>query len=193
MSAADFDSMECPLSNPTVHITTHNATGKAIVHSSQNASITAFPTHKAVLRTLYTTSSLPVDLNDDTDIKLHQDVLASGKLGLVNANGTVCRYVDYCPGNGGMMHRTHSLDYGIVLQGNVIMELDDGINVLLRPGDVAVQRATMHSWRNASETEWARMLFVLQDCQPIVLDGKRIKEDLGVGAEILPSSGNDGE
>jgi quercetin dioxygenase-like cupin family protein len=192
MSTSDFDSMECPLSNPTVHITAHDATGKAVVHSSQNAPVTAFPDLKAILRTLYTTSSLPANLNNNNDIKQHQAVLGSGELGIVKANGTVCRYVDFAPGNSGMMHRTQSLDYGIVLEGNVLMELDDGTNTPLGPGDVAVQRATMHAWKNASETRWARMVFVLQDCEPVVVGGERFKEDLGAGVAIFPSSGNDG-
>ncbi len=90
-----------------------------------------------------------------------------------------------------MMHRTQSLDYGIVLEGTVEMILDDGNKTLLRRGDVAVQRATMHAWRNPSTTEWTRMCFILQDIQPLVINGKRFGEDLGRGTEGLPASGND--
>lgn len=90
-----------------------------------------------------------------------------------------------------MMHRTQSLDFGIVVEGTVEMLLDDGSTTLLKRGDVAVQRATMHAWRNPSETEWTRMVFVLQDTQPVVVGGKRLGEDLGRGTEGLPGSGND--
>ena len=102
---------------------------------------------------------MPTDLNNDADIKQHEQVAASGKLGLVNPNGTVARFVDFAPTtirNTGMMHRTQSLDYGIVIEGRMIMELDDGSKTLMKRGDVAVQRATNHSWLNASDTEWAR-------------------------------------
>jgi len=98
----------------------------------------------------------------------------------VNANGTVCQWVDFAPDNKVMMHRTQSLDYGVVLEGKVLMMLDDGTATLTLPGDLAVQRATMHAWKNASETECARMLFVLQDCKPLIVAGERFKEDLGV-------------
>ena len=53
-------------------------------------------------------------------------------------------------------------------------------------GDVAVQRATMHAWENPSKSEWARMLFVLQDCQKVSLCGQTLKEDFGRGVKGLP-------
>lgn len=62
--------------------------------------------------------------------------------------------------------------------------------ITMKRGDVAVQRATMHAWRNPSETEWARMIFVLQDCQKPVVQGREVGEDLGSGLEGLPDSGN---
>lgn len=70
--------------------------------------------------------------------------------------------VDIAPGNEALMHRTQSLDYGIVIEGEVELVLDDGVSTVMRRGDVAVQRATSHGWRNVSGTEWARMFFVLQ-------------------------------
>lgn len=73
------------------------------------------------------------------------------------------------------------------------MLLDDGSKTVMNRGDIAVQRATMHAWRNPSKTEWARMVFVLQDVKPLVIGGKRFGEDLGRGTEGLPSSGNDDE
>lgn len=90
-----------------------------------------------------------------------------------------------------MMHRTQSLDFGVVLEGSIELVLDSGETQLMHRGDVAVQRATMHAWRNPSENEWARMMFVLQDCQKVELEGKVLKEDLGRGTEGLPPSGND--
>lgn len=164
---------------PTVHITSHNAAGKAVVHSSNQNEPRLHADNGVALNVAYTTSEMPVDLNDDIDMKLHQETIASGKLGLVNPNGTVCRFVDFAPGNKPLIHRTQSLDYGIVIEGSMIMELDDGSSTLMDRGDVAVQRGTMHAWKNASETEWARMIFVLQDCKPLMINGQRYKEDLG--------------
>ena len=95
------------------------------------------------------------------------------------------------------MHRTQSLDYGIVVEGVVEMLLDDGSSTLLQRGDIAVQRATMHAWRNPSETEWTRMVFVLQDCRAFEVAGKMMGEDLGGdlpkvdGGGRFQASGND--
>jgi mannose-6-phosphate isomerase-like protein (cupin superfamily) len=49
------------------------------------------------------------------------------------------------------MHRTDSVDYDIVLEGSVWLELDDGREIELHAGDVVVQQATRHAWRNKSE------------------------------------------
>lgn len=45
------------------------------------------------------------------------------------------------------MHRTDTTDFGVVLSGNVVVEVDDGAEVLLSPGDVVVQNGTRHRWR----------------------------------------------
>ena len=98
----------------------------------------------------------------------------------MNPNGTVARIVDFAPGSEALMHRTQSLDYGIVIEGEVEMVLDEGVKRVLRRGDVAVQRGTNHGWRNTSGTEWARMFFVLQDCEKVVVEegGRELGEDV---------------
>lgn len=75
------------------------------------------------------------------------------------------------------MHRTVSLDYGIVIEGEIELILDSGETRLMRPGDIAIQRGTMHAWRNTSDTKWARMLYVLQPSKPLVLDSGALGED----------------
>ena len=62
------------------------------------------------------------------------------------------------PENPGM-HTTATIDYGIVLSGNITLELDEGSRKL-GPGDIVVQRATAHAWRNYSDQP-CTMLFVL--------------------------------
>lgn len=58
------------------------------------------------------------------------------------------------------MHTTDTIDYDIVLEGEITLELDDGREVLLRRHDVAVQHGTRHAWRNRSDRP-ATLLFVL--------------------------------
>jgi hypothetical protein len=58
-----------------------------------------------------------------------------------------------------MMHRTKSIDYGIVLEGEIWMIMDDS-EVLLRQGDVVIQRGTDHAWENRADAV-CRMAFIL--------------------------------
>ena len=60
-----------------------------------------------------------------------------------------------------LMHRTESVDYGVVIAGELTLVLDEG-EVVLRQGTVVVQRGTNHAWANRSG-EMCRMLFVLVD------------------------------
>jgi mannose-6-phosphate isomerase-like protein (cupin superfamily) len=62
-----------------------------------------------------------------------------------------------------LMHRTESVDYGVVIEGELTLVLDEG-EVPLRPGSVVVQRGTNHAWANRSGAP-CRMLFVLVDGQ----------------------------
>ena len=76
-------------------------------------------------------------------------------------NGTKIRINEFPPGVVSPMHRTQSVDYGIVLSGEVALVLDDSETVL-RAGDVVVQRGTNHRWENRSG-QTARMAFILVD------------------------------
>ena len=176
----------------TTYITGHDpTTGKSIVQSTRPGNWTSYDDKLMGFNVAYTTSSFPASLASDADLAAHDNLMKSQALGLVSPGGTVCRIVDFAPEYQCIMHRTQSLDYGIVLEGTIEMILDSGERKLMRRGDVAVQRATMHAWKNVSETEWGRMLFVLQDCAEVSFGGKVLKEDLGKGVEGLPASGND--
>jgi mannose-6-phosphate isomerase-like protein (cupin superfamily) len=87
--------------------------------------------------------------------------------------GTIVRILDIHPGHlkhiapraDGKhpgMHRTETIDYGIMIEGEITMLLDDS-EVTMRPGDVLIQRGTDHGWENRSETVTARIAFVLVD------------------------------
>ena len=75
------------------------------------------------------------------------------------------------------MHRTVSLDYGVVLEGEIELTLDSGDSRVMKRGDISVQRGTEHKWRNMSRTEWGRMLFVSQEAKPVEVNGKALGED----------------
>jgi hypothetical protein len=172
-------------------VTGHDhSTSKAVVHSATDFAWQPYDNDQMAFSVVYTTSQFPADLNNDADVQTHESLMSSSKLGLVNPNGTVIRCVDFAPGYRCGMHRTQSLDYGIVLEGEIDMVLDSGDVEHMKRGHVAVQRATNHQWVNTSKTEWARMMFVLQDCKPLQVGGKSLGEDLGKDLGFLPESGN---
>ena len=78
-----------------------------------------------------------------------------------DANGTIVRFTDIHAGERSPMHRTESIDYGIVLEGEIHLVLDDS-EVKLETGDVVVQRGTDHAWENRSDRT-TRMAFILID------------------------------
>ena len=80
-------------------------------------------------------------------------------------NGTRFTVNDIPPGRTGPMHRTETIDYVIVLSGELEMEMDDS-TIRLRAGDVLVQRGTNHAWINRGPGP-ARVAFVLIDATPL--------------------------
>jgi quercetin dioxygenase-like cupin family protein len=70
------------------------------------------------------------------------------------------------------MHRTKSVDYAIVLSGEIVMLLDDS-EVLLKAGDILIQQATNHAWVNRSNAN-CRIAFVLIDAHdPLASSGTK--------------------
>lgn len=69
------------------------------------------------------------------------------------ASGHLLRILEVFPAKDGgrptAMHRTSTLDYVVVIEGEIVLTLDDG-DVTLRQGDVVVQRGTDHAWENRS-------------------------------------------
>jgi quercetin dioxygenase-like cupin family protein len=81
---------------------------------------------------------------------------------------------DIPPKYDGPMHRTVTLDYIVVLYGEVVLTLQNGSQVTLRQGDTSVQQGTMHSWANPSN-EWARLLSVMLPAKAILVDDKELE------------------
>ena len=86
-------------------------------------------------------------------------------------NGSVFRVVRYEPGVTPRNHRTDSIDYAVVISGEIEMELDDGVIVKLRAGDLLVQRGTIHNWVNRGK-DVCVIAFVLVSADPVRAAGK---------------------
>lgn len=185
MPAAKMESIGLP----KIHrfITTHDSEGKATFSNLVPEPLewqTLSDGAKFCLG--YTTNEFPVEMNGNKDIITYQHYLEN-KPGITIPGGTVLRFVDMLPGALSPMHRTVSLDYGVVLEGEVELVLDSGETRLMKRGDVAIQRGTNHAWRNASKTSGARMMYVLQESQEVLVGGKRLGEDYGGIPGVRPS------
>jgi len=86
-----------------------------------------------------------------------------------NPRGTKIRVNEFHPGylspegRQSPVHRTESIDYGVVLEGEIVLLLDDS-EVTLRAGDIAIQRGTDHAWANRSDAV-CRVAFILVGAQ----------------------------
>lgn len=175
---------------PTRIITTHNDKGKAIISSAlpEHPTPQVVSNGDAIFYLSYATDEYPVDMNSDKDLKSYESY-ASQPPGLVINGGTVLRHVDMAPGITSPMHRTVSMDYGIVIEGEIELILDSGETRKMVPGDICIQRGTMHAWRNMSDSKYARMLYVLQPSQPLAIGSKCLGEDYGKNMDgVRPST-----
>lgn len=134
-------------------VTGHDEDGKATVLIDDIAPRTSSPREGLNGALIWTTDSLPARVDDDGD-------MGDVEIGTTLKNGSVFRVASYAPGLAPRRHRTQSIDYAVILSGEIIMELEEGHEVCLRAGDVLVQRATVHNWYNRG-TEPCVMAFVL--------------------------------
>jgi quercetin dioxygenase-like cupin family protein len=109
---------------------------------------------------------LPADNDDPADG-------AKQIVGTTMKGRSVFRIIEYAPGVTPRNHRTDSIDYAIVLSGEITMEIDRA-EVMLRAGDVLVQRGTIHNWVNRGDVPCV-IAFVLIDAAPVVVAGGEMR------------------
>lgn len=125
-------------------ITGHNREGKGIIETVDEGTWTPIAGAGCDYNVMWATQQFPHDLNKDWSKQEKEQTVMSLSL----PNGTVLRMVDRAPGTYSAMHRTQSLDYGIVIEGEMKMIMDSGETVTLYPGDTCIQRGTNHQWHN---------------------------------------------
>ncbi|KAK3210371.1 hypothetical protein GRF29_44g2509988 [Pseudopithomyces chartarum] len=163
---------------PKRFITTHRDDGKAVFEERFGEETNMVSNPDGIAFGLsYTTKGLPVSMDNDEDFGVYDHYLKSTP-GLSISGGNVLRHVDIPPGMKCTMHRTVSLDYGIVLEGEVDLLLDSGEQRTMKVGDVAIQRGTMHQWINRDPNKWCRMIFVLVESKPLAIAGQKLGEEL---------------
>jgi quercetin dioxygenase-like cupin family protein len=151
-------------------VTGHDASGRSVVLSDA-------PTPKtldigtAAFHEIWVTDRTPVAIGASEPEPTDRPVRTPPPAG-----GVVVRFTEMAPGAEAPMHRTETVDVGVVLEGETWLLLDDGSETRMGAGDVVVQRGTNHAWANRSDRP-VRMMFVL-------IDGT-ITDELAAAAEPL--------
>ena len=146
-------------------VTGHDSSGKAIVTIDEVARNIVSTRPGVSTCVAWTSEGFPVDNNGDADE-------ATRQTGTTHANGTVFRIIEFAPGNAPRNHRTDSIDYAVVISGEIDMDLD-GEEVHLKAGDVIVQRGTIHNWINRG-TQPCVIAFVLIAARAAIAGGKTL-------------------
>jgi quercetin dioxygenase-like cupin family protein len=147
-------------------VTGHDADGHAVVKIDEMCRNLISTRKGQQSCVVWTTDTAPA--NNDTDGDASQR-----PVGTTLAGGTVFRVVRYDSGVAPRNHRTDSIDYAVVLAGEIEMELD-GTRVKLKAGDVLVQRGTIHNWVNRG-TEPCIIAFVLVDAKPVAVGDRMLR------------------
>jgi quercetin dioxygenase-like cupin family protein len=149
-------------------VTGHNEHGRAVFKSEDVTPTKMIPSGDASFLLIWTTETVPADNNDETDGRIRD-------AGLTLNQGSVIRIVDMLPGKESPMHRTNSIDYGIVMEGEIELELEDGAKRTVRQGGIIIQRGTNHLWRNTSD-KVTRIAFILIEAPAYLHNGQPLDQ-----------------
>ena len=150
-------------------ITGHDKNGKAVVKIDEVAKNVTSGRPGATACNIWTTEGFPVNNDGDADE-------GQRKVATTLKSGTIFRIIEFAPGLAARNHRTDSIDYIVVISGEIEMELDDSL-VRLKAGDVMVQRGTIHNWINRGTAPCVLAV--------ILIDAKSV----AAGGKVLPAQG----
>jgi quercetin dioxygenase-like cupin family protein len=146
-------------------VTGHDDQGRAKVLIDEIVKNVMSQRRGALYSVIWSSEGFPVNNDGNAD--------PSGKkIGTTIPNGTVFRIVSFGPGVAPRNHRTDSIDYAVVMSGEIDMDLD-GTTVHLKAGDVLVQRGTIHNWVNKG-TEPCVIAFTLVSARSVSAGGKTL-------------------
>ena len=131
-------------------VTGHNEFGMGIIVSDEKLSAVSRGLGANISGCeIWSTNSMPVDNSMEAE--------ASQRAGFVkkynyvgSGQGTTVRIVEWTPGHAMFWHRTETLDYSMVLSGEIDVEFDSGQVVTMKQGDIIVMRGVTHCWKNKS-------------------------------------------
>src|SRR3954464_9475990 len=139
-------------------VTGHDASGKSVV-LSDGPNPKTLDIGTAAFHELWITDATPAPIEASEPEPTDRPVRTPPP-----ANGVMVRFTEMAPGAESPMHRTESLDVGVVLSGETWLLLDDGSETRVGVGDAVVQRGTNHAWANRGDVP-VRMVFVMVDAR----------------------------
>ena len=153
-------------------VTGHNGDGKAVIKTDEQ--IAAVPRIGAGISgaEIWSTDKMPIDNSAAADAAQragfvkHTNYVGDGR-------GTTFRINEFAPGCVRFTHRTETMDYVLQLSGELDCELEGGEVAHLKPGDVMIQRGTIHTWVNKGSVP-AVIAFILIDAKPVEINGKEM-------------------
>jgi quercetin dioxygenase-like cupin family protein len=154
-------------------VTGHDANGKAIVKTDEQ--LTAAPRlgHPDIIGCeIWSTDTMPVDNSEESDAAQRKGLIKRYNY-VGTGQGVLLRINQFAPGSKTFMHRTETLDYGIILSGECDLLLDSGESVHVKPGDVVVERGTMHAWVNNGSEPCVVAAFLV-DASPVTVAGQEL-------------------
>jgi quercetin dioxygenase-like cupin family protein len=160
-----------PLAAPRVVITAHSADGTSIFASDEQVTPFApFGPAGSQFARFHSRLSVPVSNVTSPPAQLAQTLPRCAP------NGVLFCTTDIPAGGRAPMHRTLSLDYAIVLSGEIVLRLDGGDERTVKAGEFIVQRGANHEWINRA-AETCRIAVVMIGAEKIVLENGTALEE----------------
>lgn len=117
------------------------------------------PQHSASNNVIWRTPTVPADNSSP------EDMAVPSTMEHLHDGGSNFLFVTFSPHLGPYMHATDTLDYLVVLSGQIVLQLEAG-EVVLNPGDLVVDRGVAHAWRNDTDQP-ATMVSVTVPAKPV--------------------------
>jgi len=156
-------------------ITGHSPSGKAVIAHDDTLKPVHYrkpdeaPTGKAFGLTLLFRTEGSSEAAISNNVPFNDPYKTS--IPIAEPGHTNWRIIDFPPHSSAPMHRTTSVDFGVVLKGEVVLEVDDGVETVLKEQTGVVQRGTIHAWHNRTD-EVSRMLFVVLPSDEVKVNGE---------------------
>jgi hypothetical protein len=150
----------------------YNADGEAVVKTDEQLAAVSRGGVAGVFGCeMWSTDQMPIDNSAAADAAQRAGFVPQNSNYIGTGGGTLMRIDEWDPGCARFTHRTETLDYIIMLSGEIDLELDSGQVVHLKSGDVLLNRGMKHTWVNKGSVP-AVMAVIMIDAKPVEVNGK---------------------